>query len=215
MDDRDGIEAYVRELEEALARAGRPTQPLVDEAAAHLLEDAERILRAERCSASEAAQRAIERFGSVDAVVRSARQNAPRLAAAVARVATVVLLVALAGEIVDQFQTGRLGWPLTGQYLIFTFVAELVAVSVLLWRALAGRRAPAWLIPALIAQGAVALALFLGQVAVTVPLARTWPHASVRNVLPLLLPIWLWMTLQSAAGLRALSTIRRGSTSAA
>ncbi|MGZ3442899.1 MAG: hypothetical protein ACXVDD_25435, partial [Polyangia bacterium] len=113
MDDVDLIEAYVRELDEALRRAGRPTQPLVDEATAHLFEDAARIARLEGCGEGEAARRAIERFGAVAEVVAASRKHGGVSAVNVARVASVALVALLAWQTVDDLGEwdGFMGWP--------------------------------------------------------------------------------------------------------
>lgn len=84
MDDVDLIADYAQRLAAALRRAGRPTQPLVDEATAHLLEDAARMARDEGCAADQAARRAITRFGDVAAVVGASRRHGRTLAASIA-----------------------------------------------------------------------------------------------------------------------------------
>lgn len=203
MDDVDVIEAYVRELETALRRAGRPTEPLVDEARAHLFEDAARIARVEDCDDAEAARRAVARFGGIGDVIRSVRRNTPMTAAGVARIATVMLGVALAWEMVGiiRFHAFHLLDP---DNLIVTFLAELILVSVGLWRTLAGGRAPGWLAPALALQGAFALALFVMESTMTMRFARSWTNVGIYHVLNLLQPLWLSMFVQGAAGLRAL-----------
>jgi len=203
MADGDAIETYVRELEASLRRAGRPTEPLVDEARAHLYEDAARIARAEGCSDREAAERAIARFGAVGDVIRSVRRNAPVTAARVARIATVMLAVAVAWELVGiiRFHDFHLLDP---DNLWVSFFAELVLVSVGLWRTLAGGRAPGWLAPALAVQAAVALTLFVMESTMTMRFAPSWTNVSIYHVLNLLQPLWLSMALQGAAGLLAL-----------
>lgn len=85
MDEVDLIAAYAQRLAAALRRAGRPTQPLVDEATAHLLEDAARIARHEACEADEAARRAITRFGDVASVVGASRRHGRTLTASVSQ----------------------------------------------------------------------------------------------------------------------------------
>lgn len=210
----DAIAAYLQTLEAALRRAGRPVQPLVDEAAAHLYEDTARIAAAEGCSDADAARRAVERFGRVDEVVRSVRDNAPMLAARIARVATVLLGVSLAWEVWLFFRVHDFAACPDRDDLWFSFVAALVFVSVGLWRALARGRAPAWLPIVLAAEGAVALALVAGDWAITMRMAPTWSRVTIYHALALVAPNQLWMFVQGAAGLRALSLNRRGSTSA-
>lgn len=205
--DEDAIAAYLRQLEAALRRAGRPTEPLVDEAAAHLVEDAARIAAAERCSDAEAAGRAVARFGDVRDVVRAARRNEP-LAAGVARVVTLMLMVALVGEIVDAIRNGELVWPPAADDLWLTFAAELVLVSWSLWRAVVGGVAPAWLRPALALQGALATAIVFASLVVNSRFVPLWQHVTVRHISNLVAPFWLLMAVQGVAGLRALSRTR-------
>lgn len=213
--DEDAIAAYLRSLGEALRRAGRPTQPLVDEAAAHLSEDAARIAAAEGCGDAEAARRAVARFGAVDDVLRSVRKNAPINAARLARVATVALFAALGWELLDYVRFDSHEWPVLTNYVALAFAVELVLVSRSLWRALAGARTPAWLPTALALQGAVALASLVGRTWETAQFARYWVNASQLDVaIWWLQPLWLSLVLQSAAGRRALALSRRGSTSA-
>jgi hypothetical protein len=205
----DAIAAYLRELETALRRAGRPTQPLVDEAAAHLLEDAARIAAAEGCDSAEAARRAVARFGSVGDILAAARKNAPMIAAAAARAATVVLAAPLI------YDLWRLGVP-DEHWIWWSFPAALALVSVVLWRALDGHRAPAWLTPVLVAQGALAAPMFLLDASTGVRVLPAHYHAvfSIHHVINVFSPFWLGMLVQAAAGLRALQVSRRGSTSA-
>ena len=211
----DAIAAYLRDLERALARAGRPTQPLVDEAAAHLSEDAARIAAAEGCGDAEAARRAVARFGPVSDVIRSVRKNAPLAAAQVARVATLLVFAALAWEISECLRFHSREWPLPLEYVELAFGIGLILVSVALWRALAAARAPAWLPTALTLQGALALASFVALSAQTLQFAPYWTNVTTfRAAIFVIEPLWLSLVVQSAAGLRALSLSRRGSTSA-
>ena len=203
MRDGDAIESYLRELEAALRRDGRPTEPLADEARAHLYEDAARIARAEGCNDEEAAQRAVARFGGVGDVMRAVRSNTPAATAQIARLATVLLGAFGAWEVVDMIRSGAL-WPPSGEDLWLSFPAELTLVSVALWRALRGGRAGAWLRPVLALQGAVALTIFVLESTMTMRLARSWTNVGVYRVLNLLQPFWLSMFVQGAAGLLAL-----------
>jgi hypothetical protein len=201
MADGDAIDKYVRELEASLRRAGRPTEPLVDEARAHLHEDAARIAAAEGCGDAEAARRAIARFGVVGEVMRAVRRNSPIVAATLARIASIAVLLVLVWEVFDAIRGGDL-WPLTREDLWLTFVAELAVVSVVLWRAVRGARVPAWLGPALAANGALGLALFVAETVVSSRLP-SWPIVSVSRA-GSATPLWLAMAVQGAAGLRAL-----------
>ena len=204
MGDRDAIEAYLRQLTGALRRAGRPIEPLVDEARAHLHEDAARIARAEGCDDGEAARRAVAHFGAVDAVLRSVRVNAPRHAARLARAATILVGLVLAWEVVDAIVAGDL-WPPSGEDMWLTFVFELGAVGVFLWRALDGRGVAGWLRPALAANGALGLALMVAEAAVNLQFRGSWPHVGVsRFAGALIAPLWTAMALQAVAGLIAL-----------
>lgn len=209
MADGDAIETYVRELEAALRRAGRPTEPLADEARAHLYEDAARISVRERCGDREAAERAVARFGSVADVVAAARKNGRVSAANVVRVATAILMAMLVLKTVEDLRDadGFMGWPLaepiwTPAWLVL--VGELALVSVVLWGALARGRAPRWLPTALRLNGAVAAALLCGEVFVTARHAPYWVHVGVYGVLAFARPLWTLMCVQSFAGLRAL-----------
>lgn len=206
----DAIAAYLRELERALARAGRPPQPLVDEAAAHLHEDAARIAAAEGCGDAEAARRAVARFGAVGDVIHSVRDNAPMYAARIARVATVLLVSLLGWLMVDMLRDTRLGgWPIISENLELFFwlplVGELALVSRALWRALRGGDVPRWLPTALRLNGAVAFALFTAESLLAMRFAPSWIHVSIYHLLALVPPLWLLMCVQSVAGLRALS----------
>jgi uncharacterized membrane protein len=143
------------------------------------------------------------------------RRNAPITAARIARVATVMLLAALGWELIEYVRLDSHEWPLFSDYVALVFVVELVLVSRSLWRALAGARTPAWLPTALALQGAVALAFLAGRTWETARFVRYWTNASQLDVaIWWLQPLWLSLVLQSAAGLRALSVSRRGSTSA-
>jgi hypothetical protein len=201
MADGDVIAEYVRVLEASLRRAGRPTEPLVDEARAHLHEDAARIAVAEGCGDAEAARRAVARFGGVGDVMRAVRKNQPMAGARLARVAIIAVLLVLAWEVIDAIVGGDL-WPLSGEDMWLTFVAELALVSIALWRALGGARVPAWLAPALAANGALGLALLVAEMTVNARLP-SWPLLSVSRAGGAT-PLWLAMALQGAAGLRAL-----------
>jgi hypothetical protein len=214
--DEDAIAAYLRNLAESLRRAGRPTQPLVDEAAAPLHEDAARIAAREGCGDADAARRAVARFGAVEAVLRSVRRNGPLAAAQIARVATLMLFAALAWEIVECFRFHSREWLLPLEYLELALGVELVLVSVALWRALAVARVPAWLPAALRLQGAFALALFVAVSVETLRFAPYWTNVEpLRAAIRVVQPLWVSIVVQSAAGLRALSISRRGSISAA
>ena len=211
MIDVDLIEAYVRELEAALRRAGRPTQPLVDEATAHLFEDAARIARVDGCTDAEAARRAIDRFGAVTDVVAAARKHARIAAANVARAASIVLMAMLAWKSVEDLVDfdGAIGWPLVSEHMLpaiwFLLFGELAFVSWSLWRALRRGTAPRWLATALQLDGALASALLFGSFLLAVRRPPQGPHAfSVYTILNLLPPLWLAMSVQSVAGLVAL-----------
>ena len=211
MADGDAIEEYVRELEASLRRAGRPTEPLVDEARAHLHEDAARIAAAEGCGEAEATLRAVARFGRVAEVVAAARQHGRVAAASVARMASLVLLVALAWQIymdVTPYE-GAMGWPLMGGTWSATtpfllLVGELVIVSAALWRALRRGAAPRWLTTALQLHVALAGAMVLAGFVVTTRFVAAWTHVTVYGVMNLLPPLWVLVGTQSLAGLRAL-----------
>ena len=168
MADGDAIEKYVRELEASLRRAGRPTEPLVDEARAHLYEDAARIARAEGCSDAEAARRAIARFGDVPEVVAASRRYGRTLAASVARISSLVMLAAFAWTDYSRSSStspmaGRSGAHselLAGRFCFFARAHRSSSSSLL--RALAGRGiASRWLTTALQLHAALALALLL------------------------------------------------------
>jgi hypothetical protein len=205
------IEAYVRELEAALRRAGRPVQPLVDEAAAHLFEDAARIARVDGCSDAEAARRAIDRFGAVAEVVTASRKHARVAAANVARAASVILLALMAWwtfEDLRRYDSGVL-WPLTSSTPLalgveLLFLIELVVVSRALWRALAGGTAPRWLTLALQLHVALAGLLFVAESTLTMRNQHALDHVSIYTLLNLLPPLWLSMCAQGVAGLVAL-----------
>ncbi len=218
MDDIDVIEAYVRELEEALRRAGRPTSPLVEEARAHLFEDAADIARAEGCGDEEAARRALTRFGAVAEVVAASRQHAHVAAARVARWASVVMLAAMALVTINDFTPydGGMGWPLLGDWTFapvwLALVTELGFVTWALWRALAGGAAPRWLTTALRLNGAFAGALLVAYVILGLRRLSSFPHFGVWHVLALAPPLWVLMCLQSFAGLSALGRRTRTET---
>ncbi|HEX6839088.1 MAG TPA: hypothetical protein VF334_21060 [Polyangia bacterium] len=199
MDDVDVIEAYVRELERRLRRAGRPTEPLVEEARAHLFEDAARIAHAERCDDVEAARRAIARFGGVADVVAASRRYGRTLAASVARVTSPVVLAVLAWYTLTDFLDP---WPATAaercSWLLF--VVELTVMTVSLLRALARGRAGRILRIAVPLNGAVAAALVVGQtwadgVATQFRSARIFDAAD---------PLLVLMIVQAVAAVRAL-----------
>jgi hypothetical protein len=210
MDDVDAIGAYVRELEEALRRAGRPTQPLVDEATAHLFEDAAHIARVEGCGDAEAARRAIDRFGTTAEVVASSRKHGGISATNVARAATAIMLTMVAWKTVEELRDpdgGFMGWPLIEPILSpiwLVLVAELGLVSWALWRALARGTAPRWLSTALQLHGAVAAALLAGNFFVEARRAPYWMSFNVYGAVALVRPLWALMCVQSFAGLRAL-----------
>jgi tryptophan-rich sensory protein len=210
MDDVDAIGAYVRELEQALRRAGRPTQPLVDEATAHLFEDAARIARVEGCGDAEAARRAIDRFGATAEVVAASRKHGGISAVNVARAATAILLTMVAWKTFEDLRDpdgGFMGWPLTEPILTpiwLVLVAELGLVSWALWRALARGSAPRWLSTALLLHGAVAAALLAGDTFVAARHAPYAYHFTAFTVMGLVRPLWALMCVQSFAGLRAL-----------
>ena len=214
MDD-DAIAGYLRELEAALRGAGRPTEPLLDEAAAHLIEDAARIAAAESCGHDEAARRAVARFGSVADVLRSVRRNAPFAASRIARAATVLLLPVLAWEVVGAIRSGEIVWPPAASDLWLSFVAELLLVSWGLWRAIHRGGAPGWLRPALAAQWIFASLMLLLNWADVARFARywQWEHVGIHHFLLVIAPLWLTMTVQGFAGLRALSRTRSTSAS--
>ena len=216
MDELDLIAAYVRQLEEALTRAGRPAQPLAGEAAAHLCEDAARIARVEGCGESEAARRAIARFGDVSAVVAASRKHGRTLAASVARIMSIVVLAVVARGMFSTFVEGDY-WPpepglpremAPGMLL----GVELIVVSILLLRALAGRAVSRALPIALQLNAAVALVLFVGcavedlnlhlhQVRFYQPIAE-WVLVQREQ------PLWELIFVHAAVGLRALGGLR-------
>jgi hypothetical protein len=210
VDDVDVIEAYVRALETALRRAGRPTEPLVDEARAHLFEDAARIAAAEDCGDDEAARRAIARFGAVGEVVAASRKHGRISAMNVSRAASVALMALLAWQTIGDLRDadGFMGWPMTEPIqspIWLVLVAELAVVSWALLRALARGTAPRWLATALQLQGAVAAALLAGEIFfVTARHAPYWVHVGVYGVLAFARPVWTLMCVQSVAGLVAL-----------
>ena len=199
MDDMESIAAYARQLEEALRRAGRPLQPLVDEAIAHLLEDAARIARAEGCGddgGGAARHRPLRRRRVGGA---ASRRNGRALAASVARIASLVLLAVLGWQLMVTLVDEGLSTP-ADLAVTLALVGELAVMTLVLLRALAGRTAPRLLSPLLALNGAVALALLVGYV-------TSAAIASKLNVLGIVLntePLVLVMFVQSAAGLRAL-----------
>ncbi|HXU72181.1 MAG TPA: hypothetical protein VN947_22785 [Polyangia bacterium] len=207
MDDLDLIAAYARRLEAALRRAGRPVQPLVDETTAHLVEDAARIARADGCSAQDAARRAIARFGDVPAVVAAARKNGRALSASIARVSSLVLLACVAWWIFTALVDPP--YPLqVKDALIVNFFAELAFVSILLFRALDGRRTLRGVVgPALVLNGALAFALVVVGLVSGGVVERASGHGTPLSSL-LADPVWALMLVQSIAGLRALGGTR-------
>lgn len=209
MDDTDLIAAYARRLEAALRRAGRPTQPLVDETTAHLLEDAARIARAAGCSELDAARRAIERFGDVPAVVAAARRNGRALAASIARITSLLVFAVAAWDIFTNFMdpSGPLRFE---DALILNFLAELGFTAIIVDRALAGGRSAARLLPPiLVLNGLLAAPLLVGGYASDVIQQRIGNgHVSYLGVLLWQEPLWALMVVQSLAGLRALGGSR-------
>jgi hypothetical protein len=178
-------------------------QPLVDEAVAHLTEDAARIARAEGCGPGEAARRAIARFGEVKSVVAASRRYGRALSTSIARISSLVLLAMVAWAIFCDFMDP---WgPLRVEdALIVNFFAELGFVSILLFRALDGRRTlPGVLSPALMLNGALALALVVAGFVSDGVVQRAAGHGNPFHSL-LAEPVWLLMIIQSVAGLRAL-----------
>lgn len=207
MDDVDLIAAYAQRLAAALRRAGRPTQPLVDEATAHLHEDAARIARDEGCGADEAARRAITRFGDVATIVGAARRYGRTRAASVARISSIVLLVVLGWDVVTSvIDAGGVTWD---DYLFvigFMFGDGLIAYF--LFRALSGKTRPGILPTALALNGIVAATLMVTGLVVE-GRVQLYNHHQLRLGLLLLIePVWLLLLLQSAAGLWALGGSR-------
>jgi len=202
MDELDLIAAYARMLAAALVRAGRPVQPLVDEAVAHLLEDAARIARAEGCSEVEAARRAIARFGDVGTVVAAARRNGRALAASVARITSLVLFAVVSWNILTTFLDPS--WrPLVEDALWVNFAAAVGLSAVVVDRGLAGgRRAGRLLPPLLVINGLFAAALLIGQLVSDTIQQRSVGH-SFLGVAMMAEPMWLLMLVQSIAGLYA------------
>jgi hypothetical protein len=215
MDEIDLLAAYVRKLEEALTRAGRPTQPLVAEAAAHLCEDAARIARREGCSDAEAARRAIARFGDVSSVVAASRKLGHALAASAARISSAVLLAMLAWEVFRAIIDESLwrGGPTCrppewiGASLLF---AELTVTSIWLLRALAGRGTTRVLSVVLLLNATFAFAMFAGAFAMNVQ-----HQLAGRGHVNLLWALtadaeapWALIVMQCLAGLRALRARR-------
>ena len=209
MGELDLIASYVRQLEEALTRAGRPTQPLVGEAAAHLAEDAARIARAEGCGEAEAARRAIARFGDVASVVRASRRHGRTLAASVARVASIVLLAVFAWDVVSEvIDRGHLQIEDVQMFLFFG-VCDLGLVTYYLFRALRGQARSATLSIVLLLNGVLAAALISTQLTVDARQALT-NHHPVLGVLWMMEPMWLLILVQTVAGLWALGGARDG-----
>ncbi|HEY2744731.1 MAG TPA: hypothetical protein VGL86_08915 [Polyangia bacterium] len=206
MDELDLIAAYVRKLEEALARAGRPVQPLAGEAAAHLAEDAARIARAEGCGDAEAARRAIARFGDVSSVVAASRKNGRAFAASIARMSSILLLAVLGwGVVTDVVDRGL---EFTDFMFVFCFMfCDLGLVSYFLFRALRGqtRSGALSIIPAL--NGALAAALISTQLLVDGRQTLS-NHHSLFGLVWMIEPAWLLMLVQSVAGLWALGARR-------
>ncbi|HEY2744730.1 MAG TPA: hypothetical protein VGL86_08910 [Polyangia bacterium] len=213
MDDLDLIASYVRQLEEALARAGRPTQPLVDETAAHLVEDAARIARVEGCGDDEAARRAIAQFGDVSAVVAASRKHGRAIAASVARIASLVILAVFAWTAFETCVDEAM-WPGPIEHSdvawILLIFAELTGVTIVLFRALGGGGASRALILALQLNAAVALALLVAGVAsdVTFLLSGQRPLDLVDVLIGGERFLWALILIHAAAGLRALGGSR-------
>jgi hypothetical protein len=206
MRDLELIEAYACALEEALVRAGRPAQPLVDETIAHLVEDAARIARAEDCSDEEAARRAIARFGDVSTVVRASRRYGRTLAASVVRISSLVLLAALAWvafEMIVDFSDPICAVRRVVQTADFLLLGELALTTVFLLRAVAGRPASRVLPLVLLLNGAFVAALFVRDLASDsaqgVPVLRILLDTDALTYL---------VIIQAAAGLRVLAVRR-------
>ena len=213
MDDLDLIGAYARTLEEALALAGRPAQPLVDETIAHLLEDAARIARVEGCDDAEAARRAIARFGDVAAIVAASRDNGRTVARGVAWAASAVVLAAMAFVTVFRPYDWEMGWPLVGGTLPtvswMLLFGELTLVTLLLRRALDRGAATRLTTLALELNAGAAAGFLAGYFVLGVPrhiLAAS--HIGLVHVLNVAPPLWVLMLVQSLAGLRALRARR-------
>ncbi len=204
MRDVDAIEAYLRELAAALRRAGRPTEPLVDEARAHLYEDAARIVARERCGDAEAARLAVERFGGVGDVVAASRKHARTLAASVARISSLVLVVVALWEVSTDVAVW--GWSTKADAPDALLVVELMFTTMLLWRALVGRGGSRLASLALQLQAAMALALLAGAAATDLELQLRGhgQHADLGFIVLNAEPVFLLMLVQSFAGLRAL-----------
>lgn len=203
MRDLDAIETYLRDLTAALRRAARPTEPLVDEARAHLYEDAARIAARERCGDAEAARLAVARFGGVGDVVAAARKHGRALAASVARIASLVLLVVILWEVLSGIAAD--GWGGAEDAEALLLIAELLLTTIYLWRALLERRGARLAAIALQLNGVVALALLAGAAVADLDFqlrghGRTNLLWLVRNAEP----VFVLMLVQSFAGLRAL-----------
>ncbi len=203
MRDDDAIEAYVRALTAALRRAGRPAAPLVDEARAHLYEDAARIAARERCSDAAAARLAVERFGTVDDVVGASRKHGRALAASVARIASMVLLVVILWEVLSEIALW--GWSGADDAEAMLLIAELALTTTFLCRALVGRGNARLASIALQLNAAMALALLAGAAAADLEVQlRGHGRMSLTWLILNAEPVFVLILVQSFAGLRAL-----------
>jgi hypothetical protein len=216
MRDADAIETYLRELAAALRRAGRPTEPLVDEARAHLYEDAAQIAGREGCGDAEAARRAVDRFGAVTDVVAASRKHARTAAANVARVASLLalglMLYATLTDLVRAHEHTWIGWPFTGEQILMVpwllLLAELAVVTLYQWRALSGGVAPRVLTTVLQLNAALSGVLLAISFITASLSARGWVNVGVYGALSLVPPVWLFICVQSVAALRALGRER-------
>lgn len=203
MDDIDLIAAYVQRLAAELRNAGRPIQPLVDEATAHLLEDAARIARDEACGSDEAARRAIARFGDVASVVGASRRYGRTWATSVARISSIVLLVVLGWDVYTSVVDHGLE---TGDLLfVVAFVfGDVGLTSYFLFRALRDQLRPGVLPIVLALNGSLAAALISTGLVIDAQQQLSNLHHVRIGLLLMIEPAWLLLLMQSAAGLWAL-----------
>lgn len=207
MDDVDLIADYAQRLAAALRRAGRPAQPLVDEATAHLLEDAACIARDEACGRDEAARRAITRFGDVAAVVGASRRHGRALAASVARISSIVLLVVLGWDVVTSVIADGLELD-DLQFVLGFMFCDLGLVSYFLFRSLRGQARPGVLPIVLALNGTLAAALISTGLVVDGLVQLSNLHHLPLGLLLMVEPAWLLLLVHSAAGLWALGGSR-------
>ncbi|MCU1276787.1 MAG: hypothetical protein JWM53_333, partial [bacterium] len=130
----------------------------------------------------------------------------------IARVVSIVMLAAIAWVTVSEVREydGGIGWPLMGDFTLLSvwlaLVAELLFVSVALWRSLGRGAAARWLITALQLNGAFAGVMLVAYFILGVRHTATMlePRLSVLGIMNTVPPLWLLMCVQSFAGLSAL-----------